>query len=37
MRLDYASIDDDGNFISINDKDPKIRQMAYEPPPAYEE
>ena len=37
LRLDYASIDDDGNFISINDKDPKIHQMAYEPPPAYEE
>ena len=37
LRLDYASIDDDGHFISINDKDPKIREMAYEPPPKYEE
>ena len=37
MRLDYASIDDEGKFISINDPDPKIREMAYEPPPKYEE
>ena len=37
VRVDYAAIDYDGNFISVKDPDPKVREMAYEPPPAYEE
>ena len=37
LRVDYAAIDYDGNFISVKDPDPKVREMAYEPPPAYEE
>ena len=37
VRVDYAAIDYDGNFISVKDPDAKVREMAYEPPPAYEE
>lgn len=35
LRVDFSSIDFDGNFISIADSDPKNRQLAYEPPPDY--
>lgn len=35
LRIDFSSIDYEGNFISINDKDPQLRQLAYEPPPDY--
>ena len=35
IRVDFASIDHDGNFISVNDPDPKVRELAFEPPPAY--
>ena len=36
IRVDYTSIDYDGNFISVKDKDPQIRQLAYEQPPNYD-
>ena len=36
LRIDYASIDYDGNFISIDDPDPKTAALAFEPPPKYE-
>lgn len=35
MRVDFSSIDYDGNFVSLQDSDPKARQLAYEPPPDY--
>jgi hypothetical protein len=35
LRVDYASIDHDSNFISFKDPDPAIRALAYEPPPNY--
>ena len=35
LRVDYASIDNDGNFISIKSPDPELRQLAYYPPPDY--
>ena len=35
IRCDYASIDYDGNFISINDPDPNIRKLAHEAAPSY--
>lgn len=35
LRIDYASIDNDGNFISINDRDPKKRELAYYAPRDY--
>ena len=35
LRVDFSSIDHNGNFISIADSDPKNRQLAYEPPPDY--
>lgn len=37
LRVDYSSIDDNGLFISVNDKDPRIAKNAYEEPPVYEE
>ena len=37
LRVDFASIDDDGLFISTSDKDPRLAKMAYEEPPVYEE
>lgn len=37
IRIDYASIDFDGNFISISDPDPKIAALAFEPAPKYSE
>ena len=37
LRIDYASIDYDGNFISIRDPDPAIAKMAFEQPPRYED
>lgn len=37
IRIDYASIDYDGNFISIRDPDPAIAKMAFEQPPRYED
>mmetsp|Transcript_27927 Transcript_27927/g.37295 ORF Transcript_27927/g.37295 Transcript_27927/m.37295 type:complete len:240 (-) Transcript_27927:87-806(-) len=36
LRIDYASIDYDGNFISIRDPDPAVAKMAFEAPPPYE-
>lgn len=36
LRVDYASIDNDGNFISIKDRDPEKRELAYYAPPDYE-
>ena len=36
VRVDYASIDYDGNFISVEDPDPKVAALAFEPPPKYE-
>jgi hypothetical protein len=35
LRVDYASIDFEGKFISVKDKDPEIRALAYEAPPEY--
>ena len=35
LRVDYTSIDFDGNFISFTDPDPTVRALAYEPPPNY--
>ena len=35
IRIDYASIDFDGNFISITDPDAKIAALAFEPAPKY--
>jgi len=35
LRVDYASIDNDGNFISIKNPDPELRILAYYPPPDY--
>lgn len=37
LRVDYSSIDYDGNFISFKDPDEKIRKLAYEEPPKYSE
>ena len=37
LRIDYASIDYDGNFISVKDPDPKVAALAFEPPPKYSE
>ena len=37
IRCDYASIDYDGNFISVNDPDPNIRKLAHEAAPSYNE
>ena len=35
LRVDFASVDDDGFFISIKDADAGKREMAYEPPQDY--
>ena len=35
IRIDYASIDYDGNFISITDTDPAAAKLAFEQPPKY--
>ena len=35
IRVDYASIDYDGNFISIKDPDPNVAKLAFEPAPKY--
>ena len=35
LRIDYSSIDNDGNFISIKNTNPEIAEMAYYPPPDY--
>ena len=35
LRVDYASIDFDGNFISVEDPDPKVAALAFEPAPKY--
>jgi hypothetical protein len=35
LRVDYASIDTEGNFISIKDNDEEKRAIAYEAPPEY--
>ena len=35
LRVTLASIDDDGEFITIKDPDPKKAAMAYEQPPDY--
>ena len=35
LRIDYASVDEDGVFISINDRNPKKRALAYDPPQDY--
>lgn len=37
IRVDYAAIDFDGNFISINDPDPKVAALAFEHAPPYSE
>jgi len=37
IRVDYSSIDYDGNFISIKDPDPAVAKLAYEEPPKYSE
>ena len=37
LRIDYASIDFDGNFISVKDNDPKIAALAFEAAPKYSE
>lgn len=37
IRVDYASIDFEGNFISINDPNPEVARLAYEAAPRYEE
>lgn len=37
LRVDYSSIDYEGNFISISDPDPEKRKLAYEEPPKYSE
>ena len=36
LRVDYSSIDFERNFISIKNKDPKIKKLAYQAPPSYE-
>jgi hypothetical protein len=33
LRVTYSSIDYEGNFISIKDKDPQIKAIAHEAPP----
>jgi hypothetical protein len=33
LRVTYSSIDYEGNFISIKDKDPQTRALAYEAAP----
>lgn len=35
LRVDFASVDDEGFFVSIKDTDPRKREMAYEPPQDY--
>lgn len=35
VRVDFTSIDYEGNFISYKDPDPQIRALAYEAPPNY--
>jgi len=37
IRVDYAAIDFDGNFISIRDPDPTVAKLAFETAPKYEE
>lgn len=37
VRIDYASIDYDGNFISVRDPDAKVAALAFEPAPKYSE
>ncbi len=37
MRVEYAAIDEEGNFISIYDSDPLVAKQAYDTPPAYSE
>lgn len=36
LRVDYSSIDFEGNFISIKNRDPKKAALAYTPPPHYQ-
>jgi hypothetical protein len=35
LRITYASIDYHGEFVSVDDPDPKKRELAYEAPPDY--
>ena len=35
IRIDYASIDYGGAFISITDPDPAVAKLAFEPAPKY--
>jgi hypothetical protein len=35
VRVSFSSIDFDGNFISVKDPDPRVRQMAFEQVPEY--
>jgi hypothetical protein len=35
LRVDHATVDEKGRFVSINDKDRKAREQAYIPPPEY--
>ena len=35
LRIEFASIDDDGQFISVRDPDPKIAKMAKLVAPPY--
>lgn len=35
IRVDFASIDEDGNFASVRSPDPKLRALAYDPCPNY--
>ena len=37
VRIEYASIDFNGEFVSIEDPDPEKRKLAYEAPPEYSE
>ena len=37
LRVDYSSIDYEGNFISIKSPDENTRRLAYEEPPKYSE
>ena len=37
IRVDYAAIDYDGNFISIRDPDPNVAKLAFEAAPRYED
>ena len=35
LRIEFTSIDYEGNFISYKDPDPQVRALAYEAPPNY--